>query len=350
MDKLKIIVACHRPFDALFDNLYVPIHAGKTDALDPRFPIDEAELEEFLKSGLDASQTKELAGRFHGLNELSRVFYAWKNYQLLGNPDFIGMVHYRRQFIFNESLKLPDARWLPKAPVFVFPTIVQASSYIKSKDAINILNQGYDLLCTKKYDCRDLGDGENYQSCKDRYLAIGCNPDLYDLMEKLLLEYDSSYKTEVEELRRDTKHYLFNMFVMKKDLFNKYCEMMFTILFKLDDANKDANSFTVKRSPGFLAEFLTSMFISHEIRVSGIKHKELNTTFIETTSNTLSMITWKDMLSYANRLFKVKLLGKKKNLDDLARRKSYLEATLELYTAEEMGAVKKKIAQMLSKL
>ena len=36
-------------------------------------------------------------------NELTAVYWAWKNYDKLGNPDHIGLCHYRRFFIFQKK-------------------------------------------------------------------------------------------------------------------------------------------------------------------------------------------------------------------------------------------------------
>ena len=34
--------------------------------------------------------------------ELTGIYQAWKNYDKLGNPDYIGFIHYRRLLVFNE--------------------------------------------------------------------------------------------------------------------------------------------------------------------------------------------------------------------------------------------------------
>ncbi|EAQ58275.1 putative glycosyl transferase [Campylobacter jejuni subsp. jejuni 260.94] len=34
------------------------------------------------------------------INEFSAIYWAWKNYNQLENPDYIGFMHYRRLFYF----------------------------------------------------------------------------------------------------------------------------------------------------------------------------------------------------------------------------------------------------------
>ena len=35
--------------------------------------------------------------------ELTAQYWVWKNYDKIGNPDYVGFMHYRRHFIFNEN-------------------------------------------------------------------------------------------------------------------------------------------------------------------------------------------------------------------------------------------------------
>jgi len=35
--------------------------------------------------------------------EITSQYWAWKNYEQLGNPDYIGFMHYRRHFLFNDK-------------------------------------------------------------------------------------------------------------------------------------------------------------------------------------------------------------------------------------------------------
>lgn len=42
------------------------------------------------------------------LNELTAVYWAWKNYDKWGNPDYIGFMHYRRHLNFNIDKKYKE--------------------------------------------------------------------------------------------------------------------------------------------------------------------------------------------------------------------------------------------------
>lgn len=37
------------------------------------------------------------------VNEKTMIWFAYKNYSLIGNPDYIGFNHYRRSFEFNDD-------------------------------------------------------------------------------------------------------------------------------------------------------------------------------------------------------------------------------------------------------
>lgn len=320
---LKIIVACHRPCHNFQDNTYTFLHAGSKNYQDPRFKVNASHSIDFFKRGTDISEDPSIRKHLLGLSELSRVYYAWKHYKNFGNPDFIGLCHYRRQFIFNETLHLPTNRWLPNSSTFVFNTTASALPYFDSKLADNLLEK-YDIVTTKKYNANLLEDGKHYKSCKDRFIELTQLPALYDQMESLLLDFDPTYKEEIQELRDNPEHYLFNMFIMPKDLFFEYCEMIFPILFKLDESNTNAKNFTQKRAPGFLAEFLTSMFISHQKRLKGLRVAELNTTFIKNPDPLPSELNFSDLMDFIKIKFKSDVLRKNKYHD-------HKIATIELY-------------------
>lgn len=39
-------------------------------------------------------------------NELSAQYWVWKHYEEIDNPDYVGFMHYRRHFLFDENFDL----------------------------------------------------------------------------------------------------------------------------------------------------------------------------------------------------------------------------------------------------
>ena len=73
-----------------------------------------------------------------------------------------------------------------------------------------------------------------------------------------------------------------NMFIMKKDLFNEYCEWLFEILGKFDKVHNTGSN----RADGYLAERLLGIFFTHIIRTRDIKYKFFQRVDILSLSNT----------------------------------------------------------------
>ena len=289
--KCKILTIYHRSGQIPSDSIYQPIFVGsaisRSTSKDGKIP--EEELTSFLSSVLrDDEGPDNLSELNRSINEMSGIYWAWKNYERLGNPDFIGISHYRRYFIFDESLPLPVGRtWLPNSSCYLFETLKDAAPYIQGKNINSFFEQGYNIVTTRQYDARllDPERKNNVKSCEERFYEIAdFDRSLYKKMEDLVLLEDPSYKQEILQLRAKPSHYTFNMFVMDRKHFFNYCEFIFPILTKLAEDNKEFSNHTLARAPGFLAEFLTSMFISHAMRVSDAKVKELNTCFIVNTT------------------------------------------------------------------
>lgn len=286
--KFKILTIYHRPAQIPSDPIYQPIFVGSAvshlSSKDGK--VSEEELSTFLQSSLrDDDGIDNLSELNRSINEMSGIYWAWKNYERIGNPDFIGISHYRRYFIFDESLPLPAGRtWLPNSSCYLFSTLKDAEPYIQGKELDTFIKQGYNIVTTRQYDARLLEPERknNVTSCEERFYEIAdFDKSLYKKMEELVLQQDASYEPEILQLRSRPSHYTFNMFVMDRQSFFKYCEFVFPILTQLVKENKVVSNHTLMRAPGFLAEFLTSMFISHAMRVSNAKVKELNTCFIE---------------------------------------------------------------------
>ncbi len=261
---LKVLVAYHRRSLVVRDDVYAPILAGAAvtaeRSKDGKLFLERDFLSE-LQYRDDAGTNVSAMNR--SLNEMSVVYWAWKNYAALGDPDFFGLAHYRRFFIADESLPLPRHRWYPKSELYLYGDEPAFRAAISSRSLLERLSDA-DVLCSYRYSAACLKRGASLRSCRDRFVQMmGADKGfLYDEMERLVLAARPDMRDEVEYMRSHSDHYVCNMFVMPKAEFFRYCEFVFPILFRLAEMNANETDVERARAPGFLAEFLTSLFIS----------------------------------------------------------------------------------------
>ena len=97
---VKILICYHKPDVLLKDNILTPIHVGRALAR------QRGETEEFrwmCENMIGDDTGDNISAKNASYNELTALYWAWKNYSALGSPDYIGLMHYRRHFIFRKS-------------------------------------------------------------------------------------------------------------------------------------------------------------------------------------------------------------------------------------------------------
>lgn len=237
---IKIIIATHKKYWMPGDDIYLPVHVGaegKTD--DKGQPLDLGYVKDNTGDNI-SSKNKNYC-------ELTGLYWAWKNL----DADYIGLAHYRRHFTFHPgrgNKKLKPIRREELEPLLV----------------------KYDVLLPKK---RNYFIETNYSQYAHAHHAIDLDTTRQILAEKYpeyLKAYDSSMK-------RTTGH-RFNMFVMKREKFDAYCEWLFDILFelekRLDISDYNAND---SRVFGFVSERLLDVWID----TNRIKYKDIPYVFME---------------------------------------------------------------------
>lgn len=99
---LKLLICYHKKSVLLKDDVLTPIHVGR--ALARRNMNENSSQLKWLEENMIGDDTGEnISEKNSSYNELTAAYWAWKNYDKLGNPDYIGLMHYRRHFIFRES-------------------------------------------------------------------------------------------------------------------------------------------------------------------------------------------------------------------------------------------------------
>lgn len=228
MKDIKIIIATHKNYRMPNDKLYLPLHVGAEGKKSLGYKKDN--------EGIHISEKNK------NFCELTGLYWAWKN---LDN-DYVGLVHYRRHF-GNPKMKNKDP----------FMNIVDYN-YID-----NLLNDT-DIILTKK---------RNYyiETIYNHY-AHTMYVEPLDETRKIIEEKYPDYLSYFDKHMHSRSQHAFNMFVMKKSIFDDYCDWLFDILFELENRYKDVeyDAFHA-RFYGRISERLLDVWLNK----NGHKYKEL---------------------------------------------------------------------------
>lgn len=103
----KLIVSSNRKYPLLHTPETVYVEAGRAVRLKNAERIS-AEEREFLDSLPFGDDTEEnISARNPEWNEMTVIYWAFRNYDRIGNPEYIGFEQYRRHFIFDRWRKVP---------------------------------------------------------------------------------------------------------------------------------------------------------------------------------------------------------------------------------------------------
>lgn len=168
-------------------------------------------------------------------SELTAIYWMWKNV----SDDIIGLVHYRRFFFYNRTTKL---------------------HILKQEEIVSLLKD-YDLIVPKKTVMLRKSIKENYAE----------KHNIEDLMKcrEIIAQKYPQYLKEFDEVLDEHSYYAFNMFISSNQLFQKYAEWLFDILFEVEKET-DISSYDAynKRIYGFLSERLFNVWIKHHNKLS----------------------------------------------------------------------------------
>lgn len=221
---IKIIVATHKEYWMPSDSMYLPVHVGAEGKMD----VHGQSLDfGYVKDNTGENISKKNANYC----ELTGLYWAWKNIE----ADYIGLVHYRRHFTQRRARGSQRERVLGHA---------QLEPILRQTDVILPIPRNYFIET-------------NYSQYAHAHHAIDLDTTrsiLSDRYPNYLRAYDSSMKKTIG--------HRFNMFIMKQDKFEAYCQWLFDVLFELErrlDISKynpnDARVF------GFVSERLLDVWI-----------------------------------------------------------------------------------------
>lgn len=228
---LKILVCCHK--EGLIPKYapYFPIQVGKE--------LSKVDLE------IQGDNTSDnISIKNENYCELTALYWAWKN---LKNVKYIGICHYRRYFDLNNPIS-----W-------------NTEPFNNQKNIIPNVSVGNLTYLLKKYDIILPGRAYLYDSIRDSY-SIGHSKKDYRIVEDVINELTPEFLPAFKYISDHTHSYCpCNMMICSKNLFDEYCNWLFTILFEVEKRVDitDYDNYQ-KRIFGFISERLLNVFVYHK--------------------------------------------------------------------------------------
>lgn len=233
MPDIKIIVATHKKYWMPADDIYIPIHVGREGKQDIGYQGDNT--------------GDNISSKNVNYCELTGLYWAWKNLE----ADYLGLAHYRRHFTVKGAKGMKKERIIQKA---------QLEKLLEKTDILLPSPRNYYIET-------------NYS----QYVHAHHREDL-DYTRGIIQEkYPKYIKAYDESMKRTTGH-RFNMFIMKQDKFDAYCEWLFDVLFELE-RRLDISQYNKNdaRVFGFVSERLLDVWIE----TNGYDYKNLPYIFME---------------------------------------------------------------------
>lgn len=205
------------------DDIYLPIHVGREGKADLGFIGDNT--------------GDNISSKNANYCELTGLYWAWKNLDC----EYIGLCHYRRYFGNKPKNNSLEAK---------------QQAVFKRADYEGLL-ASCDVILPKK---------RNYyiETVRTHYEHAHHKSDL-DEVEQIINEKYPEYSNAFKKVMGRTSLYILNMFVMRKSLFDQYCQWLFDIEFELekriDISNYDAYN---ARVFGFLSERLFNVWLENQ--------------------------------------------------------------------------------------
>lgn len=256
MKNVKLLICYHKPATLFKDEIFTPIHVGRANARKKATPGDK-NYQWMLDNMIGDDTGENISDRNGCYNEMTSLYWAWKNYDKLGNPDYIGLMHYRRHFVFREDEKI-----VYNIENFDEESYLREINYSPEK-VYNML-EGCDFIT-------HIGKVINVYN---HYIENHRQEDL-DLAVDIMLEKYPEYKEITKEYFAGDYSNFCNMFIMNKKLFFQYCEWIFDILEEFE------NRVDVSEKRFFISERLTGIFIAKLMADKSLKYKVLPISFIE---------------------------------------------------------------------
>lgn len=284
---IKIFVGYHKPYQLLESDILTPIHLGRSVAMQQsKDSKNTASDVEWLKKHMIGDDTSDnISVKNRQYCELTGIYWIWKHYDEIGNPDYLGFMHYRRHFIFNDQVfrdyTPTEKHERPYSKINV-GNIYDGYKEHFGLDDKTIYNETikYDVIIPESCDFTYLG----VNSIREDYVKAipGTHEKDLDVLVKAVKKNNPAYYNLLVERLNSPDKRCFQSFVLKKEIFLDYCSFLFDILSEVEK-KIDVSKYSIngQRTIGYLGEILFDLYMYNLKLNENYKIKELGMTYLQ---------------------------------------------------------------------
>ncbi|GET15551.1 glycosyltransferase [Ligilactobacillus agilis] len=231
---VKIVIATHKKYEMPEDDIYMPVHVGAEGKVDSQGkPL-------FL--GYTKDNTGDnISTKNDSYSELTGLYWAWKNL----DTDYIGLAHYRRLFGGSKRVGKDRVKWAI--------TGAELDKLIENNDII--------LPKKRHYYIETL-----YSHYEHTHYA-----NQLDETREVIADLYPNYLEMYDKVLNQRSGYMFNMVIMRRDLLDKYCSWLFSILFELEKRMGKQNLSKFQgRFYGRISEIIFNVWLQYQIKQGNI--------------------------------------------------------------------------------
>jgi hypothetical protein len=223
--RVKIFVVAHKPFGMPEGEALVPIHVGRA----------VSRYKEEMADYMGDDTGKNISEKNPSYCEMTAHYWIWKNVK---DTDYVGVCHYRRYFgmdITEENIKplMADADVIMVEPSWYMDSVYAYFAKFMGAENMTILAEVMKRQC----------------------------PEYFETLEKVC---------------DGVKFHPFNMLLCKKELFDEYCEWMFSILEACENIVRPAPYTNARRALAYMAEMLTGVYFLHRgMRIKSVPYYKI---------------------------------------------------------------------------
>ena len=200
------------------------------------------------------------------LSECAQIWWIYKHYQEIGNPDYVGFCHYRRTFSFK--IKMPIVNVAQNDFDFRLCATPSEIAYIIAQNNLDGISMvPMNPVNEKAHPFINIIEQTKYLT-NDR---MNLPENIVDRAFELFLLNSKSMNEYLDKTFAIPYQYLCNMFILKKELFQEYSENVFKVFKVLySEIPYEQLKSINQRFMGYIQERFTSCYL-HAFQMIGKK-------------------------------------------------------------------------------